>query len=101
MAAARSESDLRSLDRARMYTIFKPLDADERLPREQLLAARRFRTLGRWELAGASWLPILVVIMTVGGWAHLPAGVSLAAVAMSFLALLGYALLGDRIVRLK
>ena len=28
------ESDLRSLDRARMYTIFQPLDANEALTRE-------------------------------------------------------------------
>lgn len=101
MAAARSESDLRSLDRARMYTIFKPLDVDDRLTREQFLAAKRFRTLGRWELAGAIWLPLLVAIMVVGGWIHLPSGVALAAVVASFLALLGYAMLGDRLARLK
>ena len=29
------ESDLRSLERRRMYTIFRPLDADEPLPRER------------------------------------------------------------------
>ena len=101
MAGARSETDLRSLDRARMYTIFKPLDADDRLTREQFLAAKRFRTLGRWELAGAIWLPLLVVIMLVGGWTHLPSGLSLGAVGLSFLGLVGYALVGDRIVRLK
>lgn len=101
MAGSTRESDLRSLDRPRMYSIFKPLDADERLTREQFLAAKRFRTLGRWELAGATWLPILVVIMTVGGWVHLPSGVSLGAVVVSFLALLAYALAGDRIQRLK
>ena len=95
------ESDLRSLDRARMYTIFQPLDADERLTREQVLAAKRFRTLGRWELAGAVWLPLLVVIMVVGGWVHVPSGVSLGAVGLSFLALLGFALAGDRFPRLK
>ena len=53
-----------------MYTIFKPLDAEERLPREQLLAAKRFRSVGRWELAGAVWLPSLVVIMVLGQWAE-------------------------------
>jgi hypothetical protein len=95
------ESDLRSLDRARMYTIFKPLDVDERLPREQLMASRRFRTLGRWELAGAIWLPALAVIMTVGGWTQLPSAVSLAAVGVTFLALLAFAVAGDRILRLK
>src|SRR5215472_4558256 len=101
MAAARSESDLRSLDRARMYTIFKPLDTEEPLTREQVLAAKRFRTLGRWELAGAIWLPLLVVIMTVGGWTHLPSAVSLGAVVFSFLALLTFAVAGDRFRRLK
>ena len=95
------ESDLRSLDRERMYSIFQPLDAEERLPREQVLAAKRFRTLGRWELAGAIWLPLLVVIMTVGGWTHLPSGVSLGAVVLSFLALLTFAIAGDRLRRLK
>jgi len=49
------ETDLRSLERPRMYSIFAPLDADEPLPREQLLAGRRYRNVGRWELAGALW----------------------------------------------
>src|SRR5215472_5437032 len=101
MAAARSESDLRSLDRARMYTIFKPLDTEEPLTREQVLAAKRFRTLGRWELAGAIWLPLLVVIMLVGSWIHLPSGLALSMVGLSFVALLGFAVLGDRIRPLK
>jgi len=101
MATARSESDLRSLDRARMYTIFKPLDADERLTREQVMAAKRFRSVGRWELAGAIWLPSLVAIMVLGQWTNAPAPMALAAVALTFLALLAFALLGDRRLRLK
>jgi hypothetical protein len=90
------DSDLRSLERARMYTIFKPLDVEERLPREQVLAARRFRNLGRWELAGAIWLPLVAAIMTVGGWIHIPSGVWLGAIGVSFLALLGFAIAGNR-----
>jgi len=101
MTTARSESDLRSLDRARMYTIFKPLDADERLTREQLLAAKRFRSVGRWELAGAIWLPSLVVVMVLGEWLNAPPPLALAAVGLTFLALLGFALAGDGRLRLK
>jgi hypothetical protein len=96
------ESDLRSLERARMYTIFKPLDADERLPREQLLAAKRFRTLGRWEFAGAAWLPLLVANLVLDQWVNVPAALGLGTIALTFLALLAFALKGDRILdRLK
>ena len=80
MATARSEADMRSLDRARMYTIFKPLDPEEQLPREQVLAAKRFRSVGRWELAGAIWLPLLVAIMVLGEWANAPASMALSPV---------------------
>jgi len=76
-----SERDLRSLDRPRMYTIFKPLDPEEPLPRELLLAARRQRTVGRRELAGALWLPGVVAIMLLAQAGHLgvvPAGALLA-----------------------
>ena len=61
------ESELRSLDRQRMYTIFSPLDANEPLPRELLMDARRHRVLGRRELAGVLWLPALVVAVYVAG----------------------------------
>ena len=84
-----------------MYTIFKPLDAEEQLPREQVLAAKRVRSVGRWELAGAIWLPSLVVIMVVGQWINAPAPMALGAVALTFLALLAFALAGDRRLRLK
>lgn len=90
------ESDLRSLERARMYTIFAPLDVDERLPRELLLAARRHRSLGRWELGGAIWLPSLVLIMTLGIWGRLPGLVIIAAVVLTFGGLVAYALAGER-----
>jgi len=72
-----TERDLRSLERPGLYRIFKPLDPEEPLPRELLLAARRQRTVGRRELAGALWLPGLVAIMVLAqvenlGW--LPSG---------------------------
>ncbi len=101
MTTARSESDLRSLNRARMYTIFTPLDADERLTREQVLAAKRFRSVGRWELAGAIWLPSLVAIMVLGQLTNAPSSIALAGVGLTFLGLLGFALAGDRRLRLK
>lgn len=95
------ESDLRSLERARLYTIFAPLDVNEPLPRELLLAARRHRTLGRWELSGAVWLPTVIAIVLIAQWADLPAGVVGAAVAVTFAGLVAYAAAGDRRARLK
>ena len=82
-----------------MYTIFKPLDADEALPREQVLAAKRFRTLGRWEVAGAVWLPLFVIILWLDQWGDLPAPIGLSAIGLTFLALLAFALGGDRLLR--
>lgn len=90
------ESDLRSLERARMYTIFAPLDVDERLPRELILAGRRYRTLGRWELSGAIWLPALVAIITLATWVRLPGFVVLGAAALTFAGLVAYAMAGGR-----
>jgi hypothetical protein len=90
------ESDLRSLERERMYTIFAPLDVNEPLPRELLLAARRHKTLGRWELSGAIWLPALVAIITLASWGRLPGAAVLAASGLTLAGLVGYALAGDR-----
>ena len=90
------ESDLRSLERPRMYQIFSPLDTDEPLPRELVLAAKRYRSLGRWELAGALWLPSLFLILIVGGWVDLSPGLVAAAAVMTFLGLLAFAMRGGR-----
>jgi len=95
------ETDLRSLERPRMYSIFAPLDVDEPLPREQLLAGRRYRNVGRWELAGALWLPSLVLVMTLAAWRRFPAPLVAAMVVSTFGALLAYALAGERRARLK
>jgi len=62
------ESDMRSLDRRRLYEIFAPLDPDERLPRELLIEQRRFRSVGRREVAGLLWLPSLLVSLSVLSW---------------------------------
>jgi len=61
------ESDLRSLERRSMYSIFAPLDPNERLPRELILEGRRYRTVGRRELAGFLWLPALWALLLVSG----------------------------------
>jgi len=95
------ESDLRSLERPRLYTIFAPLDADEPLPRELVIAQRRHRTLGRWELAGALWLPALALILFVGGWGWIPGELVIALLVLTFGGLLAYALAGEWRPRLK
>jgi hypothetical protein len=59
------ERDLRSLDRRSMYSIFAPLDANERLPRELILEGKRHRTIGRREVAGALWLPAVFLILSI------------------------------------
>ena len=80
-----SEGDMRSLDRQRMYEIFAPLDASERLPRELLLEGRRFRSVGRREAAGLLWLPALLASMAVvskfGGGAPVVVGGAAAVLA--------------------
>ena len=90
MKAHAREADMRSLNRRRMYEIFAPLDADERLPRELLIESRRFRSVGRRELAGFLWLPTLLVSLAavgrLGGGA--PAVVGTAAAVLAALGLL-------------
>ncbi|MHB8587832.1 MAG: hypothetical protein ACYDA0_03140 [Candidatus Dormibacteraceae bacterium] len=61
------ERDLRSLDRRSMYSIFAPLDANERLPRELIIEGKRHRTVGRRELAAALWLPAVFLILVIAG----------------------------------
>lgn len=65
------ESDLRSLERRRMYSIFHPLDADEPLPREKLVEANRHRVqeVRMLEVAAALYLPaLMVVILVLASW---------------------------------
>ena len=54
---------MRSLERRSMYSIFHPLDPDERLPRELFLESRRFRffDLRFVELLGLAYLPALLL----------------------------------------
>jgi len=79
-----------------MFSIFAPLDADEPLPRELVLAARRHRTIGRWELAGALWLPAVALILTVGAWSRMPPALALGLMALTLAGLIAYAIAGGR-----
>jgi len=88
--------DLRTLERASMYSIFAPLDADEPLPRELLMESRRHRTVGRREMAGMLWLPVLCAVLVFADWARLPAAAAVALVAASLAALAGFAYSGRR-----
>jgi hypothetical protein len=62
--------DLRSLERRSMYSIFHPLDPNERLPRELIFEARRYRFLEKRALltwVGVLYLPALMLTVVVLG----------------------------------
>jgi hypothetical protein len=90
------EDRLRSLERKSMETIFAPLDANEPLPRELLKDARRYRTLGRWELAGALWLPALVAVLFLAAWSDVGTTMTLGAVGLLLLGFVVFAVIGER-----
>ncbi len=90
------ESDLRSLERRSMYSIFAPLDEAERLPRELVLEGRRRRDVGRRELAGMLWLPALCLVLFLSAWAKLDALTAFALIAAAFGGLAAFALSGER-----
>jgi hypothetical protein len=92
----RPREELRSLDRRRMYEIFAPLDADERLPRELLIEGRRFRSPGRREAAGFLWLPSLVVSITAVGWMGGGGLAAISAAGVVLVALMLFAQSGKR-----
>jgi hypothetical protein len=87
---------MRSLDRRRMYEIFAPLDADERLPRELLLEGRRYRSLGRREAAGVLWLPSLLLMLYVVSWLGLSGPAAIAVAASVLVGLVLFAQSGKR-----
>lgn len=59
--------DLRSLERPSMYSIFHPLDPNERLPRELIVEGRRYRFFDLpWvQLLGFAYLPALLVVVVM------------------------------------
>lgn len=74
-----------------MYTIFRPLDADERLPRELLMDAKRQRAVGRREVAGLLWLPALLVTLTLAAWINLDGFWTLGMIGLLFLGFCAFA----------
>ena len=81
--------DLRSLDRRSMYSIFHPLDPNERLPREMIVEGRRYHFLERrtfFALVGVLYLPTLMLTVVVLGSLNVGA---LMAFGIGGLALLG------------
>jgi len=97
----RGDVRLRSLDRESMYSIFAPLDANEPLPRELVKESRRYRTLGRRELAGALWLPALATVLVLASWGGIHGIVVLGIIALMLLGFVIFAISGERKARLK
>jgi hypothetical protein len=97
----RGDVRLRSLDRESMYSIFAPLDANEPLPRELVKEGRRYRTLGRRELAGALWLPALATVLVLASWGGIHGIVVLGIIAVMLLGFVVFAISGERKARLK
>jgi|SRR5215831_11200310 len=86
--------ELRSLERQSMYSIFAPLDPDERLPRELLMEGRRYRQIGRRELAGALWLPALCLLLALSGRVTSSGLVVLGAISLMYGGFWAFILLG-------
>jgi hypothetical protein len=88
--------DLRSLERKSMYSIFAPLDAQERLPRELLLEGKRQRWVGRRELAGLLWLPALFLVLTLAGLQGMSGPMVAGLLALTFVGFVVFAMTDDR-----
>lgn len=79
-----------------MYSIFAPLDPNEPLPRELLIEGKRYRQLGRREMAGALWLPSLLTVLSLAAWQKLSGMQVLGAVVLLFAGFGLFALSDDR-----
>jgi hypothetical protein len=81
---------MRSLERPGLHAAFKPLDPNERLPRELLVERREGFTwglrLGRQHIAGVLWLPVWLA--TLAGIIWIGGSVTLALVAAGLLFLI-------------
>jgi hypothetical protein len=86
--------DLRSLERRSMYSIFHPLDADERLPRELILEGKRHRLveIRYLEVLGFLYLPALLLTVIVIGTAHMNGAFAFAVAGLLAAAFFVYAL---------
>lgn len=79
-----------------MYEIFAPLDEDERLPRELLAEERKFRSVGRRELAGLLWPPALFISLGAVSLMKGSAPVAFGAAAATLGSLILFARSGER-----
>ena len=77
-----------------MYSIFHPLDTGERLPRELILEGKRHRMMDirRLELAGALYLPALMLAVVVMGSLGVNPLVAFGVAGLMFAGFLIYAL---------
>lgn len=88
--------DLRSLERRSMYSIFAPLNTNERLPRELLAEARRHRMgeIRHLEVIGALYLPAMVLALVVMGSVGINAQVAFGVAGVMFVGFILYVALG-------
>ena len=88
--------DLRSLERRSMYSIFHPLDANERLPRELLLEGKRWHRVDirGLELLGALYLPVLMLAVIVMASLGISAMVAFGVAGLMFVGFCIYAIAG-------
>jgi hypothetical protein len=77
-----------------MYSIFRPLDSGERLPRELIQEGDRHRLMDirRLELAGALYLPALIVVLLLLSSLGVNALVAFGVAGLLFVGFLLYAL---------
>jgi len=77
-----------------MYSIFHPLDVNERLPRELLLEGRRNRWLDmrHLQVVGFLYLPALILVVVVLGSANLSLLLAFAVAGVALLAVYLYVL---------
>src|SRR5690242_21961733 len=85
--------DLRSLERRSMYSIFHPLDPNERLPRELMLEGRRYRWLDMGTLmtvVGVGYLPALMLTVVVLGALNVNPLLAFAVAGLGLLGVYGF-----------
>jgi hypothetical protein len=77
-----------------MYSIFHPLDVNERLPRELILEGKRHRRLEirHLEIAAVLYLPALMILVIALGSFHLNPLLAFGAAGLALAAFLVYSL---------
>jgi hypothetical protein len=90
-------SDLRSLERRSMYSIFPPLDSVEPLPREKIVEAARHRyfSVKRMEIVAWLYLPALILAVIVMGSMRVNIVVAFGVAGLMLVGFFLYALFGE------